>query len=52
MGVASCSLGNCGRPGGIGASDGISGGAAELLTGRWFGDAGIASPNRGPLPGV
>ena len=52
IGVARLSLGGCFkgicRGGRAAFSD--TGGAAAELTGRTFGDAGIASPNRGSLP--
>ena len=48
MGVAKLSLGACGRPMPMGGRSDM-GGAAELLTGLWCGDAGIDSPSRGTL---
>ena len=51
MGVARLSLGGCllGIANGGRAEVSDMGGAAELLTGLWLGDAGMARPNRGTL---
>ena len=51
IGVANCSFGGCfeGICSGGRAEFSDIGGAAALLTGRWAGDTGIASPNRGTL---
>ena len=49
MGVASDSLGGPART--VDAFDAADG-TAELLTGRWLGDAGMARPNRGIILGV
>jgi hypothetical protein len=51
IGVARLSFGGCllGIANGGRAEFSDMGGAAALLTGLWFGDAGMARPNRGTL---
>ena len=52
MGVARLSFGGCclcGMESGGIAEFSDMGGAAALLTGRWWGDAGMARPSRGTL---